>query len=63
MKIGENKWKTGKDFEKTYETVYTAGIGYIKEGYSIDLAVKQFYLDNNKSESVRRYSISGAVPF
>lgn len=53
----------GSDFNDTYETVYTAGIGYRMGGHCIDMAVKQYYLNKSESGKLRRYSISGVIQF
>ncbi|MFW6134315.1 MAG: hypothetical protein ACOC5R_01925, partial [Elusimicrobiota bacterium] len=53
----------GKDFDDKNSNVYTAGIGFVKQGYSIDFAVKQYYTEDENSSAVRRYSISGNIPF
>jgi hypothetical protein len=53
----------GNDFDNKYDIVYTAGLGYILKGYNIDLAVKQYYSKESGAARIRRYSISGVIPF
>ncbi|MGM0441557.1 MAG: hypothetical protein ACQEQC_03965 [Elusimicrobiota bacterium] len=52
----------GTDLEDKYKSTYTGGIGYKKENYLVDIAMRQFYLREN-TEQVRRFSISGVIPF
>ncbi|MEA3506447.1 MAG: hypothetical protein U9R36_02995 [Elusimicrobiota bacterium] len=56
----------GDDLGNEYRTVYTAGVGYKKEGYSVDAAAIQYYTQGTTEEErepVRRFSISGVIPF
>ncbi|MGM0568184.1 MAG: hypothetical protein ACQESB_03075 [Elusimicrobiota bacterium] len=52
-----------RDFEDRHALTYTAGIGYMQEKYSLDLAVKRFYADADPSAKTDRYSLSGVIPF
>ncbi len=52
----------GSDLEDKYKTTYTGGIGYKKENYLLDIAVRQFFLQDEGKE-VRRLSLSGVLPF
>ncbi len=53
----------GSNFEDELNSTYTAGVGYIKSNYCIDLAFKQYYINKNPSGKLRRMSISGTIPF
>jgi hypothetical protein len=53
----------GNDFNDKYAVVYTTGLGFKKEEYSIDLAAKRYYIDNTESGKVTRLSLSGVIPF
>ncbi len=50
----------GSDFYDVYRTVYTTGVGYRKKDYSIDMAAKQYYINENK---LKRFSLSVVIPF
>jgi hypothetical protein len=51
------------DFQDKYKNVYTTGIGYKSEKYSLDIAARQYYTDSTKSTRIRRFSLSGVIPF
>jgi hypothetical protein len=53
----------GKDMEDTHANTYTTGIGYKIKGYSLDFAARQYYLNDSKSSGVKRFSVSGIIPF
>jgi len=53
----------GRDLDDKYSAVYTAGIGYEKSSCRIDFAVRQFYLNEDESNCVKRFSLSGFIPF
>ncbi len=50
----------GSDLDDRYNTTYTAGVGYSQENYRLNLAARQFYIEE---DSVIRVSLSGIIPF
>lgn len=52
-----------EDFYEKYENVFTAGVGYHKGGYKLDIAANQYYSGSTESEKIVRLSISGDIPF
>ena len=53
----------GKDLYEKYCTVYTTGVGYKKNNYCIDVAMKQYYVNESASGKVRSFFVSGVIPF
>jgi hypothetical protein len=53
----------GKDLNDKYNTTYTAGIGYRKNGYNIDIAMKQYYLNKDKGSEIKRFILSCYILF
>ncbi|MFC2061940.1 hypothetical protein ACFLUV_05455 [Elusimicrobiota bacterium] len=53
----------GNNLNEIYDTTYTAGIGYNKKGYKLDIAARQFYIRRSDSGMVRKFSVSGEIAF
>ncbi|MFC2091602.1 hypothetical protein ACFLTD_02385 [Elusimicrobiota bacterium] len=52
-----------RDFNDSKNAVYTAGLGYSSDLYQVDIAVRQYYIDENDSELLQRVSASAGLMF
>ncbi len=53
----------GPNLNENVDITYSYGLGYKKEGYTVDLAAKQHYLSEMPNELVHNYLCSVSIPF
>ncbi|MFH1380351.1 MAG: hypothetical protein ABII23_08745 [bacterium] len=54
----------GEDFNEIGKTHYTAGLGYVQQGYFVDIAMDKYnQLKNEQYEKIFEYLVSFNIPF
>ncbi len=53
----------GPNLNENEDITYSYGLGYKKEGYTVDLAAKQYYLSEMPDELVHNFLCSISIPF